>query len=65
MRKIFNKIKDFTKSLNWFGAIIVFVLCALGAISNKNVTNFMEWAFLILIVGLPFSIIILFIGRDK
>ena len=51
------------KQLNWQGAILIFVLCGLGVLSNANTHSFFDWTFLTLLIGLPISIIILFVGK--
>jgi len=51
--------------LNWFGFFVVLFVCAAGATANKNVTNFKEWLFLMLIIGLPSSILFLIVGREE
>lgn len=56
---------DKIKKLNWYGFSIVFLLCAAGATANKNVNSFLEWTMLMLIIGLPMSIVVLIIGREK
>ncbi len=57
-------MKKFIKSLNWGGALFLFVVCGLAAISRKNEdiqTSLMVWLFL----GIPVSLLFLFIGREK
>lgn len=60
MKNIRNKIKK----LNWSGFVIVFLLCSLGAIINENVSNIQEWLVLMILIGLPISILVLFLGRE-
>lgn len=52
------------KGLNWFGFIIVLLLCSLGAMINENVSNIQEWLVLMGLIGLPISILILFLGKE-
>jgi hypothetical protein len=57
-------MKKFIKSLNWGGALFMFVFCGLGAMSRKNEdiqTSLMVW----LVFGLPISLLFLFVGREK
>ena len=58
-----NAIIRYLKKLNWFGFSIIMLLSMIGAATNKNVDNFMEWLFLVLIFGLPFGLIFLFVGK--
>lgn len=55
-------MKNFIKSLNWSGALITFLICGLGAMSRSNESiekSLLVW----LIIGVPISLIFLFIGR--
>lgn len=57
-------MKKYIKRLNWFGASIVFFTCCAGAASNTNVNSIIEWAFLVIIFGIPFSLMFLFLGIE-
>lgn len=59
-----KRIKDYVNSLNWEGFLFMIILCALGLGSNESVTSIGIWALMMLILGLPLSLLVL-IGFRK
>jgi hypothetical protein len=59
MKNIRSKIKE----LNWFGFIIVFLLCSLGACLNENVTGLEDWLVLMIFIGFPISLLVLIMSK--
>lgn len=53
---------NYLKRLNWEGFFIMFLICGLGAMSRKQDKTIMDSIFIWLIVGLPISLLFLFIG---
>jgi hypothetical protein len=57
---------NYLKRLNWFGFFVILILSMVGVLSNENVTSFKEWLILVTIIGIPCSLIFLFLGmKDK
>lgn len=58
-------MKSYIKRLNWNGFFIILLLTAFGAASRTQdasiYDSFMVW----LIIGVPVSLVFLFIGMDK
>jgi len=57
-------MRNYLRKLNWSGFIFVMMVCALGAAGNRNIDTFGQWAFLMLIFGLPISMWFLIEGRE-
>jgi hypothetical protein len=55
----------FFRSLNWFGFWVVLLISMAGACSNENVSSFLDWLFLVLIIGVPSACFFLFMGRQE
>lgn len=60
-----NKIKTYLKKLNWFGFFIMLLLAIVGVLGNKSVDSFEMGFYLVLFLGLPFSLFFLFAGKEK
>jgi len=58
-----SNILRYIKKLNWSGSEFVLLLCMLGAAANKNMNSFIEWLVLVAIIGIPFSLLFLFLGK--
>ena len=56
-------MREYLKKLNWYGFFILLLLTMASAAANKNVSNVTEWLFLVVIFGVPASLLFLFIGK--
>ena len=56
-------MREYLKKLNWSGFFILLVLTMLGAAANKHISCVIDWVFLVAIIGIPFSLLVLFIGK--
>ena len=54
---------NYLKKLNWSGAAIVFALCILAAMTRKQDPNILTSFIVGLIIGVPISILFLFMGK--
>ena len=59
-----KKLLNYLSKLNWKGFLIAFLVCAFGGGLNDNITSIEEWFILILIIALPFSLLVLIIGKS-
>lgn len=56
-----NKIKK----LNWFGYVITSLIVLLGLLSNNAIETFTQGFTLFIIIGQPFAIGLLILGKSK
>lgn len=59
-----DKSKEYIKSLSWTMFSLVIIISILGSLLNENVKTFTDWLVIQLIIGLPLSIISLFVFKD-
>lgn len=52
----------YIKRLNWYGALIMFIIFGLGAMSRKQDPTLYDSLLVWLIFGIPLSLVFLFIG---
>lgn len=57
-------MKNYLKRLNWSGSFVMFIICGLGAMSRTQDPTLMESIYVWVMVGIPVSILILFIGME-
>lgn len=57
-----KKIKDYLNRLNWFGGILVFLLCGAAAFSREQDPSLLVSFYVWMIFGIPFSLLFLFLG---
>jgi hypothetical protein len=53
----------YLKKLNWSGALIVFALCIMAAMARKQDPDILTSFIVGLIIGVPVSILFLFMGK--
>lgn len=56
---------NYFKKLNWAGFLIILCFVSIASLSNKSMSTFHEWLMFELIVGLPISLLFLFIGKEN
>jgi cytochrome c oxidase subunit IV len=59
-----KRFKAYLKKLNWYGFVVVMLICMAGAPINKCIHSIIEWLFLVVIIGIPFLLLFLFIGKE-
>jgi hypothetical protein len=59
-----NKIRNYIKRLNWFGFFVTFSICGAGALARQQDATLFDSLMVWLIIGLPMSLIILFVGME-
>jgi FtsH-binding integral membrane protein len=63
-----KKFKNYINRLNWFGFFVIFLMCGGGAFSREQDPTLFHSFLIWMILGLPISLIFLFIGmkpKDK
>jgi FtsH-binding integral membrane protein len=59
-----KNIKDYIKRLNWFGFVVMFSLTGAAAFSRDQDPSLLISFYVWMLLGLPISIIFLFIGIE-
>lgn len=52
------------KKWNWGAFGMVMLICCIGVLGNKSVTNFIDGVILVSIVGLPIGLMWAWLSRD-
>jgi FtsH-binding integral membrane protein len=55
-------MKNYIKRLNWYGALLVFVMSGGAAFSRNQDPSLLVSFYVWLILGVPFAILFLFVG---
>jgi FtsH-binding integral membrane protein len=55
-------MKNYIKRLNWYGALLVFVMSGGAAFSREQDPSLLVSFYVWLILGVPFAILFLFVG---
>jgi FtsH-binding integral membrane protein len=55
-------MKNYIKRLNWYGALLVFVMSGGAAFSRNQDPSLLVSFYVWLILGIPFAILFLFVG---
>jgi hypothetical protein len=55
-------MKNYIKRLNWYGALLVFVMSGGAAFSRDQDPSLLVSFYVWLILGIPFAILFLFVG---
>ena len=55
-------MKNYIKRLNWYGALLVFVMSGGAAFSRDQDPSLLVSFYVWLILGVPFAILFLFVG---
>lgn len=50
---------------NWSLFVVIVLLCCIGALQNKTITNFKDGAILVLIFGLPIGLGMAWMTKDN
>jgi FtsH-binding integral membrane protein len=61
-------MKNYIKRLNWYGALLVFMMSGGAAFSRDQDPSLLVSIYVWLILGVPFAILFLFVGiepKDK
>jgi hypothetical protein len=57
-------MKNYIKRLNWYGALLVFVMSGGAAFSRDQDPSLLVSFYVWLILGVPFAILFLFVGME-
>jgi FtsH-binding integral membrane protein len=57
-------MKNYIKRLNWYGALLVFLMSGGAAFSRDQDPSLLVSFYVWLILGVPFAILFLFVGME-